>query len=89
MQHQRTYTEEEKQMQAAIKASLAKSVALKYTTNVVNEHLQHTVRWQAVADKYVKFVYLGTIEYLAKPITVIRKGENKNIERQSGLHCST
>ena len=27
-------------MQAAIKASLAKSVALKYTTNVVNEHLQ-------------------------------------------------
>ena len=28
MQHQRTYTEEEKQMQAAIKASLAKSVAL-------------------------------------------------------------
>ena len=37
MQHQRTYTEEEKQMQAAIKASLAKSVALKYILLVLEK----------------------------------------------------
>ena len=66
MLHQRKYNEEQQRKRALMKESLVKSVALKKTTTVVSEHLQHTLRWQAVAEKYVEYIWLINDELLVK-----------------------
>ena len=43
---------------AQMKAHMKKSVALETTMAVVDEHMMHTLRWNAVAEKYVDYVWL-------------------------------
>ena len=63
---QRRYSADQLRKRADMKANLVKTVALKQTTQVVNEHLQHTIRVKAVAEKYVEYVWLISDELLEK-----------------------
>ena len=63
---QRRYSADQLRKRADMKANLVKTAALKQTTQVVNEHLQHTIRVKAVAEKYVEYVWLISDELLEK-----------------------
>ena len=73
MLQQRTYSDEQKEKRALIKASLAKSDSLKLTKKVINEHLKHTRQWKAVAAKYVEYVWLLSEELLHKYPELVRR----------------
>ena len=60
---------------AQMKAHMEKSVALETTMAVVDEHMMHTLRWNAVAEKYGEYVWLVGDVLLKKYPDLARKSD--------------